>query len=159
VLADIITQIEGLLEGTVVPPRSIPVGKFEVVGSDYFWQQDCPLADPRPAYIDEDIAELTDDAAPSDVSGDYYWRSHRIMVHIGYGFDPDDDPTDRATTIADDELIICRCLRDPLTHATVANWAGADVTVKYVPVRDNDGVTAILYLTLTVEVSYREDLS
>jgi hypothetical protein len=156
--ADILDKLKDLLEGSDGVTRTVTVGKFQVVGSDFEWEQAQCSQDPRPAYIEE--GEETEGVGlPSDVSGDYLWRERNVLVHIGYAYDPDDDDTDRAEVIADDELEAVRCLSWPLNWALVTDWCGCQVLASRVPVRDPDGVIAIMYLRLSLGLTYRENLS
>ena len=159
VLADILAALPGLLEGTTVVDRAIPPGRFAVVGDDHDWDQAQSSTTPRPVFI-EVGEELTDAEAPQDWSGDYYYRSRRIYLYTAYAFSPDDDPTDRTEAMADDDLMIVRCLGDPLTWADAAvGWVGTEISSRHEVARDPDGVAAIAFTVTDLAVMYREDLS
>ena len=158
VMADIVTAVEKLLDGTLVPDRAIPVGRFSVVGDDHDWEQAPPDQAPYPCYI-EDGEETEDETMPSDVSGDYHYTAKILTIYIGYGFNPDDDATDRTEVMVDDAMAIRRCFIDPLTWAEVTGWVGAEVKISPESIYDADGVVAIKYNVVTMMVSFREDLS
>ena len=158
VLADIIGEVETLLEGSTGVDRTVASGKLTLVGSDHEFQFAQCTADPRPFYI-EVGEEYEDDTMPSDVSGDYLYRARRLTILVAYGYIPEDTPMEREVTIADDEKIFVSCLTWPLNWALVTDWCGAEVTADRLASRDSDGVIAIQFLKLGLDVSYREDIS
>jgi hypothetical protein len=159
VLADIITGIGGLLEGTTVPPRPIPANRFAYVGDDYLWEQDQCRDAPYPAYVEEG-EQVIGENEPTDVSGDFRYKTKQIIVRIGYGYSPADDPGDRPRLMADDEFALQRTFEDPLTWATVdEHWSGTEILFTREDVLDDQGVVAILYIVMTLEILFREDHS
>jgi hypothetical protein len=158
VLSNIRAGIVALLEGSAGVDRTIAVGKYSVVGEDFEIQQARSVADPRPVYFEED-QEWEDDSLPTDVAGDFYYRSLEIPVYIGYGYSPDDSDIDRAQDIDDDEALAIRCFTYPLNWALTTGWCGCEVVATRVPIRDAAGVIAIMFNRLALRISFREDYS
>lgn len=157
VLADILTRIEALIEGSYAPAvRPIAAGTFEVVGDDHAVQQPLATTTAIPVYIELE-REVEDPTVPSDVSGDYHWEAREIPIYVRYAYSPDDTGTARARTAADAEVTLKRVLLEPLNFC--AGWARCQIVASRTPDEDNQGVQAIRWLVLTLTITYRESFA
>jgi len=156
VLADILDQIDGLLQGTSGVERMIEEDKFKRVADERDLSAGLAARDPRPYWLEpESFHGLLDES--SDVAGDFLHLHATIRVDILYA----DQPHDRQSLfkqIADDALQVAACLYSPRNWGQVAGWTGVELELGLEAVEDDRGVPRLWSLTISMMVSYRENL-
>jgi len=148
----LVTRLRQLLEGATVP-RAIPRGRLRWTDLDQDLTPAAATGRPYPCGIGPP-RKYQPMTTPSQVSGSHVWRGQEIVLWVAYGYD-DHDRTKRHQELLDDEVMIHRCLSDPLSWLVdgIGIVEADDATV------DDDEESRIWVLAIRIRASLREDYS
>lgn len=154
---DILDEIRDLLEGSSGTVRTISSGTFKHFGDDDDFDLAYAIDAPYPFFISP-IRDIEEEDVPSNVSGDYHYLGKEIIITFVYSGKPFDKFT-LEKTIAGHEKTIRKALNHPNNWANVDDWCGCELEFSRQSIGDEDGLTIAETLGLTLQLSFREDLS
>lgn len=158
-VADIVTRLVALLEGSVGDGRTIPAGRFAHVPQTELEQVGTQRMSSRPRPFEVvDLGQDADDAQPRNLAGAHVYGAQRLLVRVGYAAAKQRAHVLRQEMSADYREIRRCLLWAPNRYATTA-WHGTSIqpgagAITVLASNENEEALA---LEVPIVVSYRED--